>query len=210
VDHLILRSLSPKNLKSEARSCFPRVQSSYLTEAIAKGLGFRTQAALLSSERDGRHHQLTQPFELKRFGQALVDFGFDPEAEFQHKSWVWQSAMLWEVLWDFAMEREPKIELDGSFVLSVSTLEVVSSLSQIAGIVIPDDLDEPDLTSDWLSSEMSALSQAVIALEDSDTYFRRYPPVGRVSLRYDTHMLTVEFSAAIVERVAWHQKQGAS
>lgn len=204
MDHLILRSLSPKNLKSEARACFPRVKSSHLTEAIAIGLGFRTQAALLSSERESHYHTLAQPFELKRFGRALIDFGVEPEVEFEHQSWSWQSAVLWEVLWDFALERESELERGGRFVLSVPSLDVVSKLSQLAGASVPDDLGEPELATEWLIAEMRVLSQGVIVVDGPD-YSRRYRPVTESKILYDTNTLSVEFGAVVVERMSLHQ-----
>ncbi len=59
------------NLKKSLRAAMPSEKSSYLTEAIAFGLGFKTHAALMAAFKDGK--PVPDVLDGTRFGERLAE-----------------------------------------------------------------------------------------------------------------------------------------
>lgn len=70
-------------LKSRLQARFPDAKSTHLTEAIAAGLGFATQAALRSRLSSGGLPSLAlPPFNVVDFLERLTALGYDPRSSF--------------------------------------------------------------------------------------------------------------------------------
>lgn len=70
-------------LKSRLQSRFPDAKSTHLTEAIAAGLGFATQAALRSRLADGTLPVAAlPPFNVVEFLERLMTLGYDTRSSF--------------------------------------------------------------------------------------------------------------------------------
>lgn len=104
MDHFVLRSRSYDQLKHEAREVFPDVQSAHLTEAVARGIGFGSHAALRTALRQRSYLAQATPFDLRLFARALTDFGYEPVSEFANKKWTWSTVLLWAVIFELCLE----------------------------------------------------------------------------------------------------------
>lgn len=65
-------------IKRELRTLLPNVKSSHRTEAMARGLGFATNAGLRVALGEGLTHCLIHP---ERFKEYLAEHGFAVSAE---------------------------------------------------------------------------------------------------------------------------------
>jgi hypothetical protein len=74
-------SLRP--LKNRLLERFPAVKSAHLTEALAAGLGFNSNAALRASTRPMSDMLALASFEPERFHKRLIDFEYEVLPDFQ-------------------------------------------------------------------------------------------------------------------------------
>jgi len=98
MDHLLLRSRHADILKKQAYSLFPEIKSSHLSEAIAKGLGFNTHAALRTAQKNGQYWDVAAPFDLRRFTTTAMSLGYEPDIELRDTNWRWTTIRLWDVI----------------------------------------------------------------------------------------------------------------
>lgn len=121
---LSLSRQAADDIKTAGREQFPHVKSSHLTEAIAAGFGYQTNAAMraaLDANRAPGH------FAIVRFGKRLVELGYDTPADFLAAG----SSMSWNAQCLYSLMVAAVCQSDADAVAKGARLPIAQSMNRM-------------------------------------------------------------------------------